>query len=93
MMALAHCLSIASNILAAISSFLAAVFWYRASQVEPPKALVGKTYTGASVVDTTPLVKWAHDSGRRNKIAAIWSAWAAAFVFLAWALGAVKLPT
>jgi len=93
-MALVHWLSIASNILAAISSFLAAYFWYQASQVEaPPKKLTGKNYTNAVAVDTEPLIKWAQESGRRNKIAALWSAAAAAFAFLAWALGAVKLPT
>jgi hypothetical protein len=105
MTALAHILSIASNFLAAISSALAAVFWYWASQVEPPNTLPafapsadlefrtnGTTDFGNGAnafVDTAPLVKWAQQSGRRNKIAALWSAAAAAFTFLAWALGVV----
>ena len=93
MMALVHILSIASNILAAISSGLAAYFWFQASQVKaPPALLVGKNFTNAVTVDTTELVEWAQESGRRNKIAALWSMAAAAFAFLAWALGAVKLP-
>ena len=88
----AHCLSITSNVLAAISSGLAAYFWFQASQVELPPALVGKAFTNAFVMDTTLLDKWAQESGRRNKIAALWSAAAAFFTFLAWVLGAVKLP-
>jgi hypothetical protein len=38
-------------------------------------------------VDTTPLVKWAQDSNKRNKAAATWSAAAAFFAFLSWGLG------
>jgi hypothetical protein len=110
MTALVHILSIAFNVLAALSSGLAAYFWYRASQVAPPNTLFGvapladpEFRTNGSVdygngsnafVNATPLVKWAQKSGRRNKRAALWSAAAAAFAFLAWVLGApVKLPT
>jgi hypothetical protein len=38
-------------------------------------------------VDTRPLVQFARESGRRNKVAASWSA-AAFFAFVAWAIGA-----
>jgi hypothetical protein len=67
MTALAHFLSIASNFLAAISSGLAAIFWFQASLVEAPKALVSKTLTNFSVVDTTPLDKWAHPMSYAEK--------------------------
>jgi hypothetical protein len=38
-------------------------------------------------VDARPLVKWAQESGRLNKVAATWSAAAALFAFLSWGLG------
>jgi hypothetical protein len=88
MMALAHILSIASNVLAAISSALAAIFWYRASQVKAPTYAYG---VGGGA-DAKSVIEYAQKSGRRNKIAALWSAAAATFTFLAWALGAVRLP-
>ena len=78
----------ASSFLAAVSSALAAFFWYRASQVEAPKDLVGSAPMGGPVVvNTRPLVEFAKESGRRNKVAALWSAAAAFFAFLAWGLG------
>jgi hypothetical protein len=85
-----------SNFLAALSSALAAFFWYRAAQVQaPPNALFGVSgFADAnygngfnSFVDAKPLVEYAQDSGRRNKIAALWSAAAALFAFLAWCFG------
>jgi hypothetical protein len=82
------------DLLAALSSLLAAVFWYRASQVEaPPSALVGSSGwaddTGApnAAVDASPLVKFVKESGRRNKVAALCSAAAALFACLSWGLG------
>jgi hypothetical protein len=71
------------NILGAISSLIAAFYWYRASQVvAPPNALFGVgPFTGAYYgngsnfhVNASPLVEYAQESGRRNKIAAWWSA-------------------
>jgi hypothetical protein len=42
-------------------------------------------------VDATPLIEYAQESGRRNKIAALWSAAAALFTgltwFVPWAMG------
>ena len=84
-----------SNLLAALSSALAAFFWYRASQVEGPSALLGTSGLRSAadssgmdtLVNTGPLIEFAQESGRRNKIAALWSAAAALFAFLGWALG------
>ena len=77
-----------TNLLAAISSAFAAFNWYSAAQVKaPPKALPGAFgYGGVGGVDATPLVEYAQESGRRNKVAA-WSAIAALFAFVGWALG------
>jgi hypothetical protein len=89
------------NLLAAICSALAAYHWFQASQgKDPPAALLG---TGGAYrkrgsnapnagVDTTPLVKWAQDSNKLNKVAATWSAWAALFMFLSWGFGLVAHP-
>jgi hypothetical protein len=85
------------DLLAAVSSLLAAVFWYWASQVEgPPSALVGSSgWDGIApsglgpntAVDASPLVKFVKESGRRNKVAALCSAAAALFACLSWGLG------
>jgi hypothetical protein len=65
-------------LLGAVSSLIAAVWWYRASQVEAPGELRGDVgYRG-------PAVEYARESGRRNKIAALWSAAAALFTGLTW---------
>jgi hypothetical protein len=79
MMALAHCLSTASNFLAALSSAPAAYFWYQASQVKAPTY----GYGVGGGADAKSVIEYAQESGRRNKIAALWSAAAAAFAFLA----------
>jgi hypothetical protein len=51
--------------------------------------LVGSVPLGGPVmINTNPLVEFAKESGRRNKVAALWSAAAAFFAFLGWALGA-----
>jgi hypothetical protein len=83
------------NILAALSSALAAYFWYQASQVKaPPKTLKGGTTLfhpqlnpQNTSIDTSPLVDYVQESGRLNKVAAKWSAAAALFAFLSWGLG------
>jgi hypothetical protein len=77
------------NLLAAVCSALAAYHWYRASQVkDPPSALVGSVGWDTPVgVDAKPLVEYARESRKRNKTAALWSAAAAAFAGLGWALG------
>jgi hypothetical protein len=81
------------NALAALSSALAAYFWYQASRVEAPGELRGEVmYDGPAIVDTRPLVEYAQESGRRNKIAALWSAAAALFAFLSWGLGLLSSP-
>ena len=85
----------ALNLFAALSSALAAFFWYRASQVEGPSALMGTSGLSSAadpsgvdtLVDTGPLIEFARKTGRRNKIAALWSAAATSFGFLGWALG------
>jgi hypothetical protein len=86
----------ATTFLAALASTLAACFWYRAAQVEsPPDMLLGSSGLRSaaipnapdSFVDATPLVKYARESGQRNKLAALCSAAAAFFAGLAAALG------
>jgi hypothetical protein len=84
----------AANLFAAVSSALAAYHWYHASQVVAPRELRGfsmwssRDNPGPNVgVDAGPLVEFARESGRRNKVAALWSAAAALFAFVAWALG------
>jgi hypothetical protein len=92
---IAHLITL-SNALAALSSALAAYFWYQASQVQaPPKILMGgsswyhpELNPQNASIDATPLVEFAKESGRRNKVAALWSMSAAIFAFLGWALGA-----
>jgi len=80
--------------LAAACSALAAFFWYHAAQLETPSAaFLG--YRGLSLEDARPnagfdassLVEYAQESGRRNKVAAAWSAAAAACAGIGWALG------
>jgi hypothetical protein len=85
-----------ANLLAAVCSAIAAYHWYRASQVkDPPAALLGSYGYGSLTrprepnagVDASPLVKYAQESAKRNKTAALWSAAAAAFAGLGWMLG------
>jgi hypothetical protein len=83
----------AFNFLAALLSLIAAICWYQAAQVKaPPKVLVGSFgWAGDDNapnggVDATPLVKYAQESGQRNKVAALSSAAAALFMFLSWFL-------
>jgi hypothetical protein len=86
----------ASAFLAALSSVLAAYFWYRAAKVRAPAAMLqGFSVWGSHTrfaphagVDASPMVEYARESGRRNKVAALWSAVAALFAFLGWGLGA-----
>jgi hypothetical protein len=84
------------NLFAAVCSALAAYRWYQATQIkDPPTALLGTVgWAGRdnapnAGVDATPLVKWAQDSSKLNKVAASWSAAAALFAFLSWGLGLV----
>jgi hypothetical protein len=88
------CLITLLNLFATVCSALAAYRWYQATQIkDPPAALLGSAgwasrNSGPNAgVDTTPLVKWAQDSNKRNKAAATWSAVAAFFAFLSWGLG------
>jgi hypothetical protein len=92
---MAHLITL-SNLLAAICSALAAYYWFRATQVkDPPATLQGSFGFGTRTppfkptggVNSTPLVKWAQDSGKANRVAASWSAAAAFFAFLSWGLG------
>lgn len=71
-------LTIGSTFLAAASSALAAYFWYHAAQLD----------AGANVdASASPLIEYARESGRRNKMAASWSAAAAAFAGIGWVMG------
>lgn len=96
-----HNLVTATTLLAAIASAFAAYFWLRASQVPaPPAALVGQTGWGSrtpsgptAAVDASPLVEYAQESGRRNKIAALCSAVAALFACIAALLSACASST
>jgi hypothetical protein len=83
---MAHLITL-SNFLAALSSALAAVFWYRAAMVEGPRELSGQWSFGGVGIDTGPLVEFAKESGRRNKVAALCSMSAALFAGLGAGLG------
>jgi hypothetical protein len=91
---LSHLLTL-FNLLAAICSALAAYHWWQASQgKDPPAALLGSVgwathggNTTNAAVGTGPLVKWAQESNKLNKVAATWSALAALFAGLSWVLG------
>ena len=58
---MAHLLTL-SNILAALSSALAAYFWYRASQVKAPTY----GYGVGGGADAKSVIEYAQESGRRN---------------------------
>jgi hypothetical protein len=81
---------------AGLTSGRAAWLWYLASQVNAPQILDGfSVWTSRAdpkrpniSVDATPIIKFAQESGRRNKAAARWSAAAAALAFLAGLLSA-----
>lgn len=87
----------AATFLAAVCSALAAYHWFQASRVEAPETLIGTAPFDLEiapigsqvdvVVDTKPLVEYARESAKRNKVAALWSATAATCAGLAWALG------
>jgi hypothetical protein len=81
--------------LAAFSSGVAAWLWYLASQVDAPETLEGFPVWGSRteggnrvVIDASPIIEFAQESGRRNTAAAQWSAAAAALAFLAGLLSA-----
>ena len=80
----------ATTFLAALASALAAYFWYRPSQVEAPKSLVVSVpLSGPAWINTGPLIEFAMESGRRNKVAALCSAAAAFFAGLSAILGLI----
>ena len=84
-----HLLNSGSDLLAAFTAAIAAYYWYRAAQVEAPASLQGLAAMGGPVmVNTKPLIEFAHESGRRNKAAALCSAAAAFFAFISWAVSA-----
>lgn len=85
------------SFLAAAASAFAAYFWFRASLVPAPPAMLHGSAAWASrtqpgrpnaSVDASQVVEYARESGRRNKVAALWSMAAAIFAGLAAALGA-----
>jgi hypothetical protein len=77
------------NIVAAIAGLLAAWFWFQSARLKPPSELKGAAgYGGPVTVDTRPLVAFAQDSARLNKIAALWTAFAAFLMGVANMIGA-----
>jgi hypothetical protein len=98
LMTLSHLITLL-NLLAAVCSAFAAYHWWQATRVkDPPPALQGSggawttrtpgaPFTPNTAVDSTPLVEWAKESGKANRVAATWSAWAALFMFLSWGFG------
>jgi hypothetical protein len=73
----------------------AAYFWYRASLVKVSYLIEkpldwtdgpGKDYPRIEL-GPGPLERFAEESGERNKVAALWSAAAASFAAMSWALG------
>jgi len=68
------------QILAVISGGLAAYFWWRSTQIEPPKEMGVATFASDSDPFGDNSVKqWAKSIGRRNAVAAGWSAVAIGF--------------
>jgi hypothetical protein len=66
------------NLVAAIAGMLAAWFWFQSAMLKPPAELKGASgYGGPVTVDTGPLVAFAQESARLNKIAALWTPLAA----------------
>jgi hypothetical protein len=63
---MAHLITL-SNSLAAVSSALAAYFWYRASRVKAPTC----GYGVGGGADAKSVIEYAQKSGRRNKTAAL----------------------
>jgi hypothetical protein len=79
------------NIVAAIAGLLAAWFWFQSARLKPPSELKGAAgYGGPVTVDTRPLVAFAQDSARLNKIAALWTAFAAFLMGIANMIGALS---
>jgi hypothetical protein len=81
--------------LAGLTSGIAAWLWYLASQVEAPKTLEGYPVWGSRmeggnrvVIDASPIIDFAQESGRKNTAAAQWSATAAGLGFLVGMLSA-----
>jgi hypothetical protein len=85
---------------AALASGWAAWLWLLASKVDAPKTLEGthmitsraEPHKPNVVIDASPIIDFAQESGKRNKAAATWSAVAALFAFLSWGLGLVAHP-
>jgi hypothetical protein len=68
----------ARSTLSAIAGLLAAWFWFQSARLKPPSEQKGDVaYGGPATVDTGPLVAFAQESSRLNKIAALWTALAA----------------
>ena len=66
------------NIVGAIAGLLAAWFWFQSARLKPPSELrVSTGWGGSGTADTAPLVSFAKESARLNKIAAGWTALAA----------------
>ena len=64
------------TVLAAFSGGVAAWLWYLASQVDAPKKLEGfyvwgsRTEPNRVIIDTSPIIDFVQDSGRKNMAAA-----------------------
>jgi hypothetical protein len=76
-------LSTGLNLAAAVSGLIAAWFWYQSATINAPSELRGSVgYGGPAIVDTGPLVAFAREVARLNKIAAGWTASAALLMAL-----------
>ena len=71
------------NLLAAASGLIAAWYWFWSATIKYPNHLEGGwTFAGASI-STSPLLEAVQESGRLNKIAAIFTGIAALFASIA----------
>jgi hypothetical protein len=73
-----HVASVVLNILAGTAGLIAAASWLRASAVVGPSGVAVSVGVDGSDVDLGPLKRYVHEAGRLNRIAARWSAIAAA---------------
>jgi hypothetical protein len=85
---IANLLAIVASGVGAVTSLVAAYFWFRSSRVPPPIVLEGVAgYGGPVQVDTVPLLAFTAKSGRLNGIAALWSGVAASCFVVSSAMG------
>jgi len=71
-------LSLMLSLMSAVAALAAAIYWFRSSRVIYPASISGSVpHGGGAYIDARPIADAASKSGRLNKIAAGYSAFAA----------------